>query len=75
MFLPFRVRHAQHIHACGDVFHADGRGSALLGRIEYARYRPPLQVVQRDVRDARAGELDVEEVGGGVGITLRLRVI
>ena len=49
--------------------HCSGRRiiSRRIGRI-LRIYCAPLQVVQGDDRDARAGEFDVEEVVGGVGI-------
>ena len=67
VFLPVLVRHVQHVHAGGDVVYVH-RGEQRTGRRILRTDRPSLQVVQGDVGDARAGEFNVEEVIGGVGI-------
>ena len=89
-FLPHPVRHTQEIHAGGDATQVHRRGLAVRGRDESCGgrdescggrdssrpYKPPLQIVQGRAGDARAaGQLDVQEVAGGVGESLECCVI
>ena len=76
VFFPVRVRHAQHIHAGGDVAHVHRCGRACCGRDESRPYDTPLQIVQRHIRDARAAaQFDEQNVIGGVGIDGQCRII